>query len=84
MNVTTSTANGSVNFTAATVYYAIDEELLRAIEEVKRTARKWKRDCTCSTASRKTRRFCESYGCASLDELLAPLSRFKISRKRKK
>lgn len=80
MSTTTSTSTAATIGPFSTkVHYYVDTELLKAVEEVKKKARQWKRDCCGKKAGK---RFCESYGCSSLDELLAPLARFTAKRKR--
>lgn len=48
-----------------------------AIQRVLATAAEWKASCCGDKIGQK---FCESYGCASLDELLAPLREERPSR----
>lgn len=78
MKATTSTA-GSTHTWTATLEYVADPQLIRAIQSVRRKAAKWKRDCCGKKAGK---RHCESFGCASLDELLAPLKRYRFVRKK--
>ena len=75
MNHTASTSNSAstINLTGGIVYVA-DAELLRLIHRVLRKAATWKRQCCGKKTGKK---FCESYGCGSLDELLAPLKTIK-------
>lgn len=73
--VTTSTAASSTTIaTTAQWIYLGDDKLIAAIKRVLRKAAKWKSYCGCKG------KFCEGYGCASLDELLAPLKAFKFHR----
>lgn len=78
MNKNTSTDSSAKSIWTSTVSYSADAELIRAIQAVRRKAAKWKRECCGKKAGR---RHCEGYGCASLTELLEPLSKFKLAMK---
>lgn len=72
MNTWTATvSNGEFTIGKFIYYVSLDTEIIEAIRQVHRTAQRWKRQC----CGKKTgKRMCEAYGCASLDELLAPLN----------
>lgn len=71
----TESSATTADFSNVIVQYVADYEIMRSIQRVFQKAEKWKREC----CGKKTgRRFCESYGCASLDELLEPLKRFRL------
>lgn len=77
----TWTSNGAHTQVITTdLHYFVDAQVGRTIQRVLRKAARWKRDCCGERTGKKA---CESYGCASLDELLQPLRDLRITGKRK-